>query len=403
LEQLAPIAKSAEHVVGRREIRVLDKLLAGLRRDQAHANRTLFYDDVVVAHLLAFFNPALRGLRSIQELFNDAKVRKAFKTPRIPRSTLADAQRVFDPELLTPLIDALRARLANLPKTAVLDDLTRKLIAVDGSFFAVAPRIAWALYNQQGGKIRKGNVRLHTQFDLLRGIPTQVGLTHGQGSESQHLREHLAAGCLYVMDRGFQAYQLLADILAAGSDFLVRLRKSATGTVVEQRPLEAADQAAGVVADEAVTLGWRSDQAVALPPLRRIVVRGTDRTGQVRDVLLLTNRFDLAARDVASLYRHRWQVELFFRWLKCVAHFEHFFSESPQGMTLQVYVTIIGTLLIALQVGARPTKYDYALMSSALLGWTSVDHVRAMAIKRRQAAQRAEQRRAARTAAQNVR
>lgn len=403
MEQLAPIAKSAEHVVGRREIRVLDKLLAGLRRDQAHANRTLFYDDVVVAHLLAFFNPALRGLRSIQELFNDAKVRKAFKTPRIPRSTLADAQRVFDPELLTPLIDALRARLANLPKTAVLDDLTRKLIAVDGSFFAVAPRIAWALYNQQGGKIRKGNVRLHTQFDLLRGIPTQVGLTHGQGSESQHLREHLAAGCLYVMDRGFQAYQLLADILAAGSDFLVRLRKSATGTVVEQRPLEAADQAAGVVADEAVTLGWRSDQAVALPPLRRIVVRGTDRTGQVRDVLLLTNRFDLAARDVASLYRHRWQVELFFRWLKCVAHFEHFFSESPQGMTLQVYVTIIGTLLIALQVGARPTKYDYALMSSALLGWTSVDHVRAMAIKRRQAAQRAEQRRAARTAAQNVR
>ena len=233
LGQLAPIAGSAEHVVGKRELRVLDDLLAGLRRDQAHPNRTLFFDDVVVAHLLAFFNPALRGLRSIQELFDDAKVRKVFKTPRIPKSTLADAQRVFDPELLTPLIEALQRRLGNLPKATPLDHLTRKLIAVDGSFFTVAPRIAWALYNQSH-KNRRGHVRLHTQFDILRGIPTQVGLTAGRDSEAQHLRQHLAAGCFYVMDRGFQAYRLLADILAAKSDFLVRLRKSAAVAVLNQ-------------------------------------------------------------------------------------------------------------------------------------------------------------------------
>ena len=153
------------------------------------------------------------------------------------------------------------------------------------------------------------------------------------------------------------------------------------------------------MADEVVRLGWRDDQAVELPPLRRIIVRAADRTGQVRDVLLLTNRVDLPACEVALLYRHRWQVELFFRWLKCVAHFEHFFSESLTGMTLQVYITIIGTLLIALQVGARPTKYDLALMSSALLGWTSLDHVRAMAIKRRAAAEQAAQRRALRASA----
>ncbi len=127
---------------------------------------------------------------------------------------------------------------------------------------------------------------------------------------------------------------------------------------------------------------------MALPPLRRVTVRAADRTDKVRDILLLTNRFDLSACEVALLYQHRWQVELFFRWLKCMAHFEHFFSESLEGMTLQVCVTIIGTLLIALHVGARPTKYDYALMSSALRGWTSIEHVRAMAIKRRDAARR---------------
>lgn len=386
--QLAPIARSADQLVGRRDLRVLDQLLADLRREHAHPNRTLFYDDIVVAHLLAFFNPALRGLRSIQELFDDPKVRKVFNAPRIPKSTLADAQRVFDPELLQPLIAALQDRLGHLPKAVPLDDLTRRLIAVDGSFFAVAPRIAWALYNQNGTHIRKGNVRLHTQFDILRGLPTQVGLTAGQASEAQHLRQQLAANRFYVMDRGFQAYQLLADILDIQSDFLLRLRKSAALDVLEPRPLAAADLAVGIVADEVVRLGWRSDQSVALPPLRRIVVRAADRTGRVHDILLLTNRFDLTARNVALLYQHRWQVELFFRWLKCVAHFEHFFSESLAGMTLQVYVTIIGTLLIALQVGARPTKYDYALMSSALLGWTSLEHVRAMAIKRRDAAAR---------------
>lgn len=397
-ERLAPIANSANHVVGRRELKLLDRLLADLRREQAHANRKLFYDDVVVAHLLAFFNPALRGLRSIQELFDDPKVRRAFRAPRVAKSTLADAQRVFDPELLTPLVAALQTRVGNLPRATPLDDLTRRLIAVDGSFFAVAPRVAWALYNQNTGQrpVRKGNVRLHVQFDVLRGLPTQVDLTPGQASESQQLRRRLAPGCFYVMDRGFQAYQLLAEILEARSDFLVRLRRSAAVQVVEARPREAADCAVGIMADDVVTVGARPDQTGTLPPLRRVTFQAPDRTGVVREIILLTNRFDLTARDVALLYRHRWQVELFFRWLKCMAHFEHFFSESPAGMTLQVYVTIIGVLLLALQVGARPTKYDYALMSSALLGWTSLEHVRAMAIKRRAAAERAAERRAAR-------
>lgn len=397
-ERLAPIAASADHVVGRRELRVLDDMLRDLRGAHAHANRKLFFDDVVVAHLLAFFNPALRGLRSIQELFQDAKVQRVFQTPRMPKSTLADAQRVFDPELLTPLIETLQQRLGNLPKTKPIDTLTRALIAVDGSFFAVAPRIAWALYNQNDGQrpVRQGNVRLHMQFDVERGIPAHVGLTAGRGSEAKHLSKHLTSNCFYIMDRGFQTYQLLADILAAQSDFLVRLRKSATLEVRATRPLAAADFAVGIVADEEVTVGWRSDQVADLPPLRRVIVRALNRDGEVHDLILLTNRFDLTAQEVALLYRHRWQVELFFRWLKCMAHFEHFFSESLTGMTLQVYVTIIGTLLIALQVGARPTKYDYALMSSALLGWTSLEHVRAMAIKRRDAAKRAAERRAAR-------
>jgi len=402
--KLAPIAKSADQVVGRRELRVLDELLAELHGTHPHPNRTLHYDHVVVAHLLAFFNPALRGLRSIQELFNDARVRRRFGTPRVPKSTLADAQRLFDPQLLMPLIETLQRRLAPPTPAAPLDQVTRQLLAVDGSFFAVAPRIAWALYNQNAGPrpVRKGNVRLHTHFDVRRGIPTRVGLTDGHYSESQHLRARLEPDSFYLLDRGFQAYALLGSILEIGSDFVVRLRKSVHGNVLETNALTPADQAAGVVADEWLELGWRRKEVAALPRLRRVVIQSVDRTGQANVVLLLTNRGDLPAHVVAMLYRHRWQVELFFRWLKCVAHFEHFFSESPAGMTLQVYVAIIGTLLIALQIGARPTKYDYALMTSTMLGWTTIDHVVAMALQRRQAAERAAARAAARRAAQKT-
>lgn len=376
-------------VVGRRLIQSIERQLAGLRPHEAHPNRTLFFDHIVVAHLLAFFNPALRGLRSIEDLFEQPQVRRRFDSPRIPKSTLADAQRLFDPRLLVPMIEDLHARIKLAPHDPRLDEITQKLLAVDGTFFAVAARIAWALYNQSSVKsgaardIRKGNVRAHLHFDILRGVPEQVTLTDGQASETEQLIAALVAGCFYLLDRGFHSYQLLHDILAAGSDFLVRLRGNAAATVLETRPLSPADQAQGVVADEIVQLGWRADQTPELPPLRRVRVSTLDREGQRVEIVLLTNRMDLAAHLVALLYQHRWQVELFFRWLKCVANFEHFFSESPEGMTLQVYATIIGTLLIALETGGPPSKYDYALLAAAASGLSDWDEALAVAARRR--------------------
>ena len=93
------------------------------------------------------------------------------------------------------------------------------------------------------------------------------------------------------------------------------------------------------------------------------------------------------------IYKHRWQVELFFRWLKCMAHLEHFFSESPQGMTLQLYVTLIATLLIALETGARPSVYDFSLMSLVMSGLASLEEALVVAAKRRAERERAARRR----------
>jgi hypothetical protein len=236
-------------------------------------------------------------------------VRKRFDAPRVPRSTLADAQRLFDPQLILPLIDSLKHRLAVHAHDARLDALTQKLLAVDGTFFTVAPRIAWAVYNST----QTGSVRAHVHFDIRQGVPDQATLTAGKDGEGRQLQDALQPHCFYVVDRGFQSYDLLRDILAMGSDFVVRLRKTASGDVVEHRPLSAEDRASGVTGDSAVRIGWREDQTPTLPLLRRVEVAAVDREGQAVTLILLTNRFDLSASMMALIYRHRWQIELFFR------------------------------------------------------------------------------------------
>jgi hypothetical protein len=393
-ERPAPIPIPEDQVMGRRFIRLLDGQLRHLRDHGSHGNRSFHYDQLVVAHLLAFFNPILAGLRKIEDVFDVPAVRKRLTMPRVPKSTLADAQRLFDPQLLLPLFESLKARAGIQEHDSRLDGLTNKLLAVDGSFFAVASRIAWALYNHSAkNNVTQGNVRVHVHFDILRGLPDHATLTDGRASETQQLRTALQKGCFYVCDRGFQQYQLIADIIAIESDFLVRLRKSACCDPIETLPLTAADRAAGVLSDTRVRVGWRDKRTPIKQSLRLVEIARPDKPDQ--PLRLLTNRFDLPAETIGVIYRHRWQVELFFRWLKCMANFKHFYSESPQGMTLQIYIALIGTLLIAIETGARPSSYDYALMSMAVNGWAPLEQVLAQAAKRRAERKRAAERRRA--------
>ena len=394
--------------MGRRFIRLLDGQLQHLREHCSHGNRSLHYDQLVVAHLLAFFNPILSGLRKIEDIFEVPAVRRRLKMPRVPKSTLADAQQLFDPELLLPLFESLKKRANIQEHDPRLNGVANKLLAVDGSFFAVASRITWALYNHSAkNKLTQGNVRAHVHFDILRGVPDHATITDGRASEAEQLRLALRSGCFYVCDRGFQQYQLFADIIAKGSDFLGRLRKTARYQPIETLPLTAADQVAGVLSDTIVRMGWRGNCTALKQPLRLVEIAQPDKPD--KPLRLLTNRFDLSGETISVIYRHRWQVELFFRWLKCMANFKHFYSESQRGMTIQIYIALIGTLLIAIETGARrvglwpPSSYDYALMSMAVAGLAPLDEILAQAAKRRAERSRAAERQRARRAQKNHR
>ena len=117
--------------------------------------------------------------------------------------------------------------------------------------------------------------------------------------------------------------------------------------------------------------------------------------------MITTNPQDLTI----SLYRYRWQVELFFRWLKCLVNFRHFFSESPEGVALQIGAAVIGTLLITLTIQDRPSSYDWAMITHVMNGLIPLDEetLRIMATRRAQRARAAAWQRAYRARQKSAR
>ena len=393
-----PVPGSEKHLVAWRLLQPLEHVLRTLRRADEHGNRTLFADHLLIAHLVAFFSPALKSLRRIEDVFDHPGARRKYGLSRLPHSTVSDAHALFDPTLLTPLLADLRGRIRVGPHEPRLDELVRKLLATDGTFFTLAPRVLWALYTKPNGtparrgqprkQNQHGNVRVDVQFNVLAGVPETAVVSDGRTPEYRTLLENLQPGAFYVLDRAYHSYQMVAEMLAAQSEVLVRLRGDMQFTVVREEPLSAADRAAGVRRCQTVRVcGLRGERALGDTPLRLVELAGADGS----TVRLLTNRLDLSPELLGLVYRHRWQVELFFRWLKCLVNFRHFFAESENGVAWQVLVALIGTLLLALATGARPNSYDWAMMTHVASGLLPADEEFYRILARR----RAERQRAA--------
>jgi hypothetical protein len=344
---------------------------AGTGRDSA-GNRRLFFDQYAALLLLYFFNPILTSLNGLQQASGLAKVQKVTGGGRVSKGALSEAQGVFDATLLEGLIAELAQRVAPVSppqEWAALKDL----VAVDGSLLPACSRLVWALWLDE----QKRAAKMHVHFEVLRGIPVRVSVTAGNDSETVQLRGMLEAGRLYVIDRGYAEYQLFQDVVDARSSFIGRIRDNAVWRVVEQRPVSAPARAAGVRRDLVVWLGCEESGAVFRQPLRVIEVATgkVDSRGQPEVLLLATDRLDLAAELVALGYRFRWSVELFFRWFKCILGRRHLLAESQNGVTLQVYVAIIASLLLSLWAGRKPTKRTYEMFCFFFAGWATEQEV----------------------------
>ena len=340
---------------------------SGTARDVA-GNRRFFFDQYAALLLLYFFNPILTSLNGLQQVSGLEKVQRVTGSRRVSKGSLSEAQGVFDPTLLEGIFAELVERVAPVTppqEWAALKDLT----AVDGSLLPACSRMAWALWVDEDNRAAK----MHVHFEVLRGIPVKVTVTEGNGSETFQLRGTLTKERLYVVDRGYADYQLFQDIIDAGSSFIGRLRSNAVWEVVEERPVSPAAYQAGVRSDRIVWLGCASSGQVFKQKLRVVAVDTgkTDLNGVPEVLLLATDKLELAAELVSVGYRFRWSVELFFRWYKCIVGRRHLLCESAKGLTIQIYVGMIASLLISLWAGKKATKRTYEMFCLYFAGWAT--------------------------------
>ncbi len=373
-----------ETVMGGKFVRLLEKQLEDLRGDDEHGNRELFLDDVFVAYLLAFFNPTIRSLRTLEDFSQTRQVRKHLSIGKLCRSTLSDFNRLVDPERLQPILLALREQLGRKgPQPRQRDqlaELLQRTVAVDGTFLATVADVTWAVRCRNQGSGHNWQARLDMHVAVETWLPELIVVPDPGQSESASAAANVQDGRLYLYDRGFSGYEVINahyreedDGYVRRAHFVVRYKPSGGNSPElsnpQSRELRPEDQQAGVISDQLghFESSHRYRHKIAKVRLREVIVQYRT-NGEVHTIRLITNLLDVPAAVIAQLYRERWQIELFFRWLKCFGNFTHLISHSREGVLLHFYVAVIATMLMYLHTGYRPSKYLFVLLGQVACG-----------------------------------
>jgi hypothetical protein len=326
--------------------------------------RKLLSADYFSLLLFGLLNPVLKTTRALCAATQLKRMQEQVCRGTVSLGSFSEMQHLVDPELLAGLLRSLAGEAQPVFGDERVRAHIKELIANDGTLLPALPRMAWALW--QDSQHRAG--KLHLELSVWREVPVEFTVTEGNGSERAAWKEKLRAGVCYVNDRHYSHdYKLIKHVQAAGASHVLRLYNNAGfERLGPARALSEADRAAGVVEDVAVRLGEGSDG-----PVGRLVRVEADGHG----FLLFTNLLELPAELVALIYRYRWQIELFFKWLKCILGCRHWMAESPAGVTIQVYCALIASVLLVLWTGRKPTKRQWEALQLYWLGWASVDEL----------------------------
>ena len=251
---------------------------------------------------------------------------------RVVRSTLSDANEQRDWRIYADFAQAL-IRIAR-PLYAKEDlglELDNTVYALDASTVDLCLSVfPWALFRST-----KSAVKLHTLLDLRGNIPTFIHISDGKLHDVNVL-DILPpeAGAFYVMDRGYVDFARLFTLQLAGAFFVIRAKSN---TQYRRRYSRPVDRSTGVTCDQTVALTGVTTAKDYPQPLRRIKYHD-ERTGKTFN--FLTNNFAIPAQTVADLYRYRWQVELFFKWIKQHLRIKSFFGTSENAVKTQIWIAI---------------------------------------------------------------
>jgi hypothetical protein len=287
--------------------------------------------------------------------------------------------------LLKPIIAELGTQLQPLSHDGRLDDLSGRLTAVDGTELSALARLVGLAQAGLPGAGR--DIKLHTHFEPLTGVPVDIDLTAAHDSEIDNLLGRLLPQRVYVKDRGYACFRLFQAIIDIGSHLVCRLRDNSVHQVIAERALTPEARAAGVVSDQVVWLGCEAKRDEIKQPLRVIRIactphrknghtaRGGPEQGDT--LLIVTDLMDLPAEVIALIYQKRWTVELFFRFFKHVLGCRHLLSHRANGIEIQAYLAIIVCMLIALWTGRKPTLRTVEMIRFYFTGWATAEELEA--------------------------
>jgi len=269
----------------------------------------------------------------------DQLYRMGFRSA-VAHSTLADANRSRDWRIYADLAQLLITRARRLYADEPIGvELDQTVYALDSTTIDLCLSLfPWARFRRA-----KAAIKLHTLLDLRGPIPTMIAISDGKQADVRVLDELLPEpGAFYVMDRGYVDFQRLYQFELAGAFFVTRSKTNLQFNRLESRPLAAAT---GVRSDQIIWLRNFSSSQHYPDKLRRIHYVDAQ-TG--KRLIFLTNNFDLPAATIAQLYKCRWQVELFFKWIKQNLRLTHFYGTTDNAVKTQVWIAVTAYVLVAI-------------------------------------------------------
>jgi hypothetical protein len=242
-------------------------------RDKAH-NRDLHFDQYASLFLLFLFNPIVTSMRGLVQASKLDKVRKKLGVLPTSLGSFSEAGGIFDADLLGAVASELGAKVGAIKHDSRLDQVPGVLTVVDGTVVSALAKLVGSL-----GEGKKGaanlDIKLHTHFELLKGVPVNMDLTKAADSEVKNLLENLLPDRVYVNDRGYGCFRLFQGIIDIGSHFVSRIRDNSVYEVIEDRPLSDEAKAAGILSDQIVWLGCQEKRHELKQKLRIIKIKCT--------------------------------------------------------------------------------------------------------------------------------
>lgn len=260
----------------------------------------------------------------------------------VNQSTLSRANEVRDYRIFSDfgnyLIGKIRPLYSNERIAGV--DIAGEVFALDSTTISLSLK----LFNWAPGKYSRGAVKVHTLLDLRGSIPAFILVTDGKYHDSNVLDNLITTpDSIYIMDRAYIDFAALQGINTRGAYFITRAKSTMDFSIIESN--FNIDPSTGLLADNTIVLNGYKSKKLYPEPLR--LVRYYDQEKEV-ELLFLANNFDVSALEIARLYRHRWQIEVFFKWIKQNLVIKSLWGHSENAVNIHIWTAICTYLIIAL-------------------------------------------------------